>query len=247
MFSLDIVGSEEFLSMPISCHALYFHLGMHADDDGFVNPKTVLRLTGSKEDDLKVLIAKRFVLVFETGIIVIKHWLIHNLIRLDRYKPTRYQNEKKLLFIKENKSYTEMPTNGSQIANQMAAQSRVEKSRVEKKRAPTSPEELKKQFFSDPLMEKVKVNYPDRDYGFQFDLMVNWWLANRGRLPKSLSAFSNWLKFTKPDEALQAERWRKLNQEDLEKKHKEMIETPKADDEKLKQLREKMGKIGTTL
>jgi len=130
MFSLDIVGSEEFLSMPISSQALYFHLGMHADDDGFINPKTILRLTGSGDDDLKVLLAKRFTLSFETGIIVIKHWLIHNLIRGDRYKPTRYQEEKKLLIVKENKAYTELSPTGRRNGNQMATQVRLGKDRL---------------------------------------------------------------------------------------------------------------------
>ncbi len=122
MFSPDIVSSEEFLSMPISSQALYFHLGMHADDDGFINPKPVMRLANIGDDDLRVLLAKRFLLTFETGVVVIKHWLIHNMIRADRYKPTRYIEEKERLQIKENKAYTDSwQPNG----NQMAAQVRL--------------------------------------------------------------------------------------------------------------------------
>ena len=83
MFSPDITSSDAFLDMPASTQVLYFHLGMRADDDGFVTPKMVMRLLGSAEDDLKVLIAKRFILPFESGVVVIKHWLIHNLIRAD--------------------------------------------------------------------------------------------------------------------------------------------------------------------
>lgn len=108
MFSPDIVCSDAFLDMPISTQALYFHLAMRADDDGFVNPKMVLRLIGSSDDDLKVLKAKRFVLSFETGVIVIKHWLVHNLIRADLYKETMYIEEKETLGIKDNGSYTEL-------------------------------------------------------------------------------------------------------------------------------------------
>jgi hypothetical protein len=107
MFSPQIVESEEFLSMPVSSQALYFHLGMNADDDGFIQPKIIMRTVGAAEDDLKVLLAKRFLLAFETGVVVIKHWLIHNLIQKDRYHPTRFQEEKSGLLLKDNKAYTE--------------------------------------------------------------------------------------------------------------------------------------------
>lgn len=91
---------------------LYFQLGMRADDDGFIQPKSVMKLTGASSDDLKVLIAKRFILPFETGVVVVKHWLVHNMIRADRYKETRFQEEKKRLYIKENKAYTDNEDNG---------------------------------------------------------------------------------------------------------------------------------------
>jgi hypothetical protein len=108
MFSPQIVESDAFLDMPPSSQALYFHLGMRADDDGFVNPKMVMRLIGSAEDDLKVLLAKRFLLKFETGVVVIKHWLIHNLIRNDLYKETLYIEEKNQIGLKDNGAYTEL-------------------------------------------------------------------------------------------------------------------------------------------
>lgn len=127
MFSPDIVSSDAFLDMPASSQALYFHLGMSADDDGFVNPKRIIRGMGASDDDLKVLLAKRFLLQFEGGVVVIKHWLIHNLIRSDRYKPTQYLEHKKTLYTKENKAYTDMATNGLQIGNQMAPQVRLGK------------------------------------------------------------------------------------------------------------------------
>lgn len=115
MFSPDIVCSEEFLEMPPSSRELYFQLGMRADDDGFIQPKSVIRGVGAKEDDLKVLIAKRFVLPFDSGVVVIKHWLIHNMIRLDRYKPTRFQEEKNSLYLKENKAYTDNREHGTML------------------------------------------------------------------------------------------------------------------------------------
>lgn len=108
MFSQDIVSSDAFLDMPISSQVLYFHLAIRADDDGFVTPRMVMRLVGSSSDDLKVLITKRFLLPFESGVVVIKHWLIHNLIRADMYKETLYKKEKTLLGLNENGAYTEL-------------------------------------------------------------------------------------------------------------------------------------------
>lgn len=132
MFSPDIVGSEEFLTMPISSQALYFHLAMGADDDGFIQPKITMRVIGVNDDDLKVLLSKRFILQFEGGVVVVKHWLIHNLIRADRYKATRFQAEKKQLIIKENKAYTELNKVGCQNDNQCPPQVRLGKVRLGK-------------------------------------------------------------------------------------------------------------------
>lgn len=110
MFSLDVVNSDAFLDMPLSSQALYYHLGMRADDDGFVpNPRRIQVYIGASADDLKLLAAKRFILTFPSGIIVIKHWRLHNHIRKDRYKPTLYQEEKRSLFVKKNGVYTDHP------------------------------------------------------------------------------------------------------------------------------------------
>jgi hypothetical protein len=132
MFSQDIICSEEFTSMPLSSQALYLQLGIRADDDGFVQPKQVMRTVNASEDDLKILLAKRFLISFENGVVVIKHWLIHNLIRGDRYKATRFLEQKNLLKIKENKAYTEIDGVGRQIGNQLATQSRVEEVSIDK-------------------------------------------------------------------------------------------------------------------
>ena len=107
MFAKTIVDSDAFLDMPLSTQALYFHLSMRADDDGFINnPKKIQRMIGAADDDLKVLVAKKFIIPFESGIVVIKHWKIHNYIRNDRYKETVYKDEKEQLSEKENKAYT---------------------------------------------------------------------------------------------------------------------------------------------
>ena len=107
MFSKMITDSDAFLDMPLSTQALYFHLSMKADDDGFVNnPKRIQRLIGATDDDYRLLIAKSFILAFESGVIVIKHWRINNWIRSDRKTPTTYIDEMDMLRIKENGAYT---------------------------------------------------------------------------------------------------------------------------------------------
>lgn len=107
MFAKTVIDSDAFLDMPLSTQALYFHLSMRADDDGFINnPKKIQRMVGGSEDDLKLLIAKSFIIPFESGVVVIKHWKIHNYIRSDRYKETVYTEEKSQLFLKDNNAYT---------------------------------------------------------------------------------------------------------------------------------------------
>lgn len=106
MFSKTIIDSDLFLDMSLSTQALYFHLSMRADDDGFVNnPKKVQRMIGAGDDELKMLIAKQFIIPFESGICVIKHWRIHNFIRNDRYKQTLYTDELARLELTKSKDY----------------------------------------------------------------------------------------------------------------------------------------------
>ena len=120
MFAKTIIDSDQFLDMPLSSQALYFHLGMRADDDGFVNnPKKIQRMIGCADDDFKLLLAKNFLIPFESGVCVIKHWKIHNYIRNDRYKPTVYAEEKAQLQCKENGSYALGIPNGYQTDTQV--------------------------------------------------------------------------------------------------------------------------------
>ena len=119
MFDLEIVDTDLFLEMPVSSQNLYFHLGMRADDDGFVsNPKKIIRVVGASEDDLKILIAKNFIIQFETGLIVIRHWKINNYIRKDRYSETIYKEEKKQLIESENGTYNLMTPLGIPMVDQ---------------------------------------------------------------------------------------------------------------------------------
>lgn len=109
MFSQDIVGSDAFNDMPATAQLLYFQLCMNADDDGFVSPRRIMRMIGANEDDLRVLIAKRFVLAFpDTSVVVIKHWRLNNFIRNDRYKKTTYTKELEMLTFNEFGAYTEL-------------------------------------------------------------------------------------------------------------------------------------------
>lgn len=107
MFAKSIITSDAFLEMPLSSQALYFHLSMHADDEGFVgNPRTIQRIIGASDDDCKILIAKKYIIALNTGIIVIRHWNVNNSIQKDRFKATTYVREKSMLLLEE-KVYTE--------------------------------------------------------------------------------------------------------------------------------------------
>ena len=106
MFSKDITEHDAFLEMPLSSQALYFHLGMQADDDGFVSPNRIMRMIGGQIDDLRILIGKKYVLQFDDGVVVIKHWKLNNYLRNDRYKMTAHKDKLSQLSVKNNGSYT---------------------------------------------------------------------------------------------------------------------------------------------
>lgn len=107
MFARTIVESDAFLDMPLSAQSLYIHLGMNADDWGFVNnPRSIRRMCGASEDDLRLLVAKKFLLAFNSGAAVIKSWWVNNYVKSDRRRDTRYQEELASLYLDENKSYT---------------------------------------------------------------------------------------------------------------------------------------------
>lgn len=131
MFAKTIVTSDAFLDMPLSARCLYFTLGMFADDDGFVNnPKSIMRQVGACTDDLNLLLLKRFILTFDSGVIVIKHWRIHNYIRNDRYKETKYIDEKSTLMLDDKGAYTEWDTVGIPLVSKMDTQVRLGEDRL---------------------------------------------------------------------------------------------------------------------
>lgn len=127
MFDKTITNSDDFIEMPDSSQNLYFHLSMNADDDGFVNNwKSIMRMTGHKEDDLKVLVLKNYIIPFDSGVIVIKHWRINNYLRSDRYVETKFKVEKDQLSIDENMVY-QLDTNGVRSIDK----NRIDKNSIE--------------------------------------------------------------------------------------------------------------------
>lgn len=160
MFNKQITRSDAFLDMPRSTRLLYYDLSLDADDDGFIDKyKSIMRLTGASEDDLKLLIAKSFIIPFENGVIVIKHWRMNNLIRSDRYKPTVYQEEKKQLSLKENGSYTKKTTIGIPNDNQRETQYSIEKDSIVKEsivEEVVAAAPLSSKRFVKPTLEEVK-------------------------------------------------------------------------------------------
>lgn len=128
MFAKSVVESDIFLDMPLTTQALYFHLGMYADDDGFLNnAKRVQRTVGCNDDDFKLLLAKGFIIPFNNGICVIRHWKIHNYIRSDRYKSTLYKTEKAMIAHDPQQGYVLVDTVGIPNGNQMDTQVRIGK------------------------------------------------------------------------------------------------------------------------
>ncbi|UXV61792.1 conserved phage C-terminal domain-containing protein [Lactococcus cremoris] len=120
MFSKKIVETDLFMEMSPTAKLLYFYLNMSADDDGFVgNPKTIKLISGATDDDLKILIAKQFIIPFESGVVVIKDWKIHNYIQKDRYNQTQYLDEKKQLLVEENGTYTKCIQDVSSLDTQV--------------------------------------------------------------------------------------------------------------------------------
>lgn len=120
MFSKKIVETDFFMEMSPTAKLLYFYLNMSADDDGFVgNPKTIKLISGATDDDLKILIAKQFIIPFDSGVVVIKDWKIHNYIQKDRYNQTQYLDEKKQLLVEENGTYTKCIQDVSSLDTQV--------------------------------------------------------------------------------------------------------------------------------
>lgn len=184
MFAKTIIDSDAFLDMPASTQLLYFHLNMRADDEGFINsPKRIVRMVGCSDDDLRLLIAKRFILPFESGVVVIKHWRIHNIIRMDRYHPTAYKEEKEQLVLKDNGAYTLatnwqpndnqlttkwQPTDNQMVGN-LATESNISKSNISKSNITRR--------FAPPSVDEVRAYCAERNNNVDPDEFVDFYTA----------------------------------------------------------------------
>lgn len=184
MFAKTIIDSDAFLDMPLSAQALYFHLSMRADDEGFVNnPKKIQRMVGASDDDCKLLVAKRFILTFESGVIVIKHWKIHNYIAKDRFKETVYQKEKATLSLNDNNAYTEciQDVYGTETQVRLVKDSigkgREEKENVKRKAATSR--------FQPPTLYDVKAYCMERGNNVDAERFVNYYTANGWKVGKN--------------------------------------------------------------
>ena len=208
MFAKTIVDSDAFLEMPLTTQALYFHLSMRADDDGFVNnPKRIQRMIGASDDDLRLLIAKSFVLTFESGVIVIKHWRINNYIRNDRYHETVYQEEKALLSTKDNDAYTLGIPCDNQTVYQMDTEVRLGKDSIGKVN--------NKCHFVPPTYEEVKAYCDERKNQVDANKFIDFyeskgWMIGKNKMKSWKSAIITWeksgrnnKKTDKPDKAKQ--------------------------------------------
>lgn len=173
MFAKTIVFSDSFLDMPLSARCLYFTLGMVADDDGFVNnPKSIMRQCGAQEDDMKILLAKNFLLAFESGVIVIKHWRINNYLQKDRYNATKYLEEKAELSVTENGSYHRET---GVYTQDMYTQESIGKDRLDK----VSIDKSAKTRFFPPTVEEVKAYCEKRGNGIDAEQFVDFY-ASKG-------------------------------------------------------------------
>ena len=194
MFAKTIIDSDAFLDMPTSAQALYFHMAMRADDDGFLNnPKKIQRIVGASEDDLKLLLVKRFIIAFESGVVVIKHWRLHNYIQKDRYKPTVYQEELDSLTIKDNGVYTDCIHDVYELDTQVSigkVSIEEDKNRdsLEKEREGALP---RSRSFTPPSLEEVDAYCQERNNGIDAQTFIDYYSA-RGWMMNSKNKMKDW-------------------------------------------------------
>lgn len=215
MFAKTIIDSDAFLDMPMSAQALYFHLCMRADDEGFVNnPKKIQRMVGASDDDAKLLIGKKFIIPFDSGVVVIKHWRIHNYIRQDRLKPTAYEDEKSQLSLKSNGAYTLCQSNVSQMSVTCPSNVSIGKDRIGKDRIGESIDGA-------PTLQDIQDYCRERDNGVDADRFFNYYAA-RGWKTKG-EAIHDWKALLRTWEDKKVDRSATLKRlEDLKAKRDEL-------------------------
>lgn len=197
MFAKTIVLSDAFLDMPLGARCLYMTMGMLADDDGFVNnPKSIIRQCGASEDDMRILFAKKFVIPFDNGVVVIKHWRINNYLQKDRYNETKYLEEKAMLSINEKGAY-EQAENYQCIHNTVY----TDKDSIGKDSI-GNYSGAKRERFTPPTLEEVQAYCKERHYGtldvspqrFIDYYTSNGWKVGRNPMKDWKAAVRNWAR-----------------------------------------------------
>lgn len=232
MMAKSIIDTDAFMEMPMSTQCLYFHLLLRADDEGFLqNAKLIMQMTGCKEDDMKLLIAKQYIIPFDTGVIVIRHWKIHNYIQKDRFTPTSCSMERKLLGVQDDKTYEPvsgctqngytLDTTCIQPVSKLYTQVRLGKVRLGKvslesdadksamsgkSTTTTTKADHKSKRFKKPSIEELQAYITEMGYTFSanhfFDYYEsNGWKVGRNGMKSWKAACANWQRREHPKTA----------------------------------------------
>lgn len=219
MFAKAIIDSDAFLDMPVTARLLYYDLSMRADDDGFVNsPKKIMRMIGASQDDMSILVLRKFILPFDNGVVVIKHWRIHNYIRRDTYIETPYKEQKAMLECDENKAYrmrdpaaealrqrsVDEPSTQDRLGKERIGKVNIESDMPDSDESPFPKKPVRQKYgkynnvlLSDEDMEKLKNEFPS-DYEERIERLSEY-IASSGKSYKShLATIRMWARKDKP-------------------------------------------------
>lgn len=192
MFAKTIVLSDAFLDMSLGARCLYMTMGMLADDDGFVNaPRSIMRQCGATQDDLAILIAKKFVIPFDSGVIVIKHWRINNYLQKDRIQPTKYVDEMSTLAVDEKGAYTSCIQSHVYIDKNSIGKNSIDKYIYSLPLKNGTEYEV-----TETYVEELKAAYPNKDLDNEFSRMRAWLISNpsKQKTGRGIKRFINgWL------------------------------------------------------
>lgn len=204
MFAKSIIDSDAFVEMPMSARLLYYDLGMRADDDGFVDsPKKIMKMIGASSDDLNILILRKFIIPFEPGVVVIKHWRIHNYIRKDTYRETQYKEQKTMLEFDENNAYTISDTTRQLPVNEPSTQVSIGKDSIGKDRKEKEKDNInvipkeKSRRFVKPSIEEIQKYCDERKNGIEAQRFYDFyeskgWLIGKTPMKDWKAAVRTW-------------------------------------------------------
>lgn len=202
MFAKTIIDSDAFLEMPMSARLLYYDLAMRADDDGFINsPRKIMKFVGATNDDMNILIARKFIIPFDNGVVVIKHWRIHNYIRKDTYNETSYKEQKALLELDENKAYrlsNDLSVDGSLTQVRIGKDS-IGKDSINNNIKEVSKDTSEKKIFTPPSVEEVQEYIQSVGSKVDAEAFVAFyeskgWMIGKNKMKSWKSAIVTWEK-----------------------------------------------------